>query len=816
MNKWNAGGDDGLDAASELAQIDALDPENFGKAEKLYKRIYQSALRKVGPEDPQFVSVLLGMGTFYVEHRKCQQASPILNRALSVFEKTNKERPLELSSIFQSLATCYEAIGAYADALKFLEMAKKQLVDRFGQSSVFVAYIMHQVAGIHLAQGNLDAAYDTSKKVVQFYVDRVSSGIGLAGTGEQSVASIRHVFDRYVTIAWALKEARGDTVDPYTEDAFLASQWANQSRAGIALLQMSVRFFAQEGKMSNAMRKKQDLVLTWNQLEQRLIAAMGRPVQDRTIEKLASLQAEIADVENEIAAVTEELRSDCPRCTALLGSMASSIAAVRSQSDNKRKSSKNDNILSNGAETVGKTKQIGNLRDKEILVLFNVHDQNTYVWAITPRYARWKKLDLKSADLDLAIQSLRCGLSAEEWYGALRADRCARALGLPQVPEDGAPLPFDLNIAHELYKDLFGEFEDLIEGKHLLIVPSGALTSLPFQVLVTENPKTGMPKDYAGYRDVAWLGARQPILVLPSVSSLVALRENTKISSAPRKYLGFGDPILEGNSGCISSQFLSDCGTVGGTSRSRRGSRSTREASLDLTFSGGASGDAVLSAVRRLCPLPDTKLELECIARNLGVDDSELRLGAAATEAEIKGRKDLDQYRVLHFATHGIVAGDIEKMARRQGEPALVMTPPETPAADGDDGLLMASEITRLKLDADWVILSACNTASGDKLGAEALSGLARAFFYAGARSLLVSHWPVYSDAAVSLTTTAFDRMREAERAQKPISRAEAMRRAMVTMMKSNSYPDNPHPAVWAPFSIVGEGGMVRSQTARH
>ena len=128
-----------------------------------------------------------------------------------------------------------------------------------------------------------------------------------------------------------------------------------------------------------------------------------------------------------------------------------------------------------------------------------------------------------------------------------------------------------------------------------------------------------------------------------------------------------------------------------------------------------------------------------------------------------------------------------------------MLTPPAVPT-EADDGLLTASEIAALKLNADWVVLSACNTAAGGGQGAEALSGLARAFFYAGARALLVSHWAVYSQAATELTTTTFATLA----ANPKIGRAEAFRSAMLALIAKGEPP-----SYWAPFVIVGEGGST-------
>ena len=209
---------------------------------------------------------------------------------------------------------------------------------------------------------------------------------------------------------------------------------------------------------------------------------------------------------------------------------------------------------------------------------------------------------------------------------------------------------------------------------------------------------------------------------------------------------------------------------------------------------------ADVEVIRDWPSLPDTAGELRSLARTLGVGEEALILGTEATETRIKSAA-LDDYKVLAFATHGLVGGEIEGLV----EPALVLTPPEV-GSEADDGLLTASEVALLKLDANWVILSACNTAAADGTpGAEGLTGLAKAFFYAGSRALLVSHWPVVSDAAVAITT------RMLAEARKPgVGRSEAHRRAMLSLIDDKDRPHYAHPMFWGHFVVVGEGGLAR------
>ena len=188
--------------------------------------------------------------------------------------------------------------------------------------------------------------------------------------------------------------------------------------------------------------------------------------------------------------------------------------------------------------------------------------------------------------------------------------------------------------------------------------------------------------------------------------------------------------------------------------------------------------------------MPDTADELNAVAKDLGVAASDIHLGSDASETTVK-RAPLADYGIVYFATHGLVAGDVKGLA----EPSLALSIPKQPS-ELDDGLLTASEVAQLKLNADWVVLSACNTIAGDKPGAEALSGLARSFFYAGARALLVSHWAVDSEAATRLTTATFDRLKSDPK----IGRAEALRQAMLAYLNDASSPKKRLSALWGPF----------------
>jgi CHAT domain-containing protein len=401
----------------------------------------------------------------------------------------------------------------------------------------------------------------------------------------------------------------------------------------------------------------------------------------------------------------------------------------------------------------------GSLKDDEALVAFLVGSSKSFVWAVTRERAEWAQIDAGEEVLGAHVAALRSGLdplAQQDAEGAVAS-------------KAGVVTGFDLDRAHALYELVLGPVAPMLRNKrHLIVVPTGPLTSIPFQVLITTPPGPRGGAD--ALRQASWLIKSHALSVLPSVQSLQALRKLAPAGAASKPFFGVGDPVLDGST--------------------RQQQRGARPSTAPARFY--RDGTADLRAIRELTPLPETADELIAIGKVLGASPDAINLREAASEPRVRSAS-LKDYRVVQFATHGLVAGDLSGLA----EPALVLTPPPV-ASETDDGLLTASEIATLTLNADWVVLSACNTAAGSGKGAEALSGLARAFFYAGARALLVSHWSVYSQAAAELTTGSF-----AALAAKPqLGKAEAFRAAMLNLIARGEAP-----SYWAPFVLVGEDG---------
>jgi len=321
------------------------------------------------------------------------------------------------------------------------------------------------------------------------------------------------------------------------------------------------------------------------------------------------------------------------------------------------------------------------------------------------------------------------------------------------------------------------------------------LSQLPFGVLQTQAG--------AGFKaDAPWLIKQASIAQVPSLSAWLAIKSIANAQPAAQAFMGWGDPAFKQNS-TPTPVSLAQAATksAANPSTSTRSVNLTRASTLlDLEALEKTSKVPGALSYADIPALPETRDELLAIAKELGANPgTDLLLGEQASRRSVLTANNtglLGNKRVLAFATHGLMAGDLPNLT----QPALALAASNADAQNPLAPLLTLEDVLTLKLNADWVVLSACNTAAADGKGEEALSGLARGFFYAGSRSLLVTHWAVESESAKQLTTNTFAHYTANPQAPK----AESLRQAMFKVMAQPSYS---HPAYWAPYALLGDGG---------
>ncbi len=396
--------------------------------------------------------------------------------------------------------------------------------------------------------------------------------------------------------------------------------------------------------------------------------------------------------------------------------------------------------------------------------------ENIYAMLITPKSARAAKLDLTSKQLDEQVNALRDTISTTE-----NGQRVTYA--------------FDVGLSHQLYNELFGPIEGDVAGvKHLVFEPDGAMLRLPPNLLVMDQASVDTYKKRAeaggqnaefDFRGINWFGRDRDISTSVSPRSFAQLR-SARPSAAPKDYLGLGD-------------------------------NTPPSASTAAVIPAAADRDCVLPLSSWAKPISAN--ELEAAAKIISAFDPkgvQVVTRDAFTDTGLEQRHDLDQYRIVHFATHGVVTARAPKCA---AQPALLTSF----GGAGSDGLLTFREIFDLHLDADLVILSACDTAgkasaaatqqAGLETGGDvALDGLVRAFVGAGGRLVIASHWPLSDDynATQRLITGMFS-------APPGTPTVTALRLSQRRLMDD---ANTSHPFYWSAFAAVGDGEIpvIRSK----
>ena len=567
------------------------------------------------------------------------------------------------------------------------------------------------------------------------------------------------ILESYISL---LADIRGTDIERNAglDAAAEAFRIANVARGRLvqnALTATAARSAAHDPQLADLVRRMQDAEKQVSALYGLLANVMSVPSDQRDPKVVKPLRTRIDRLRTARASLSQEIEKRFPDYAALIRPKPATVKLAQAS-----------------------------MRVGEALITVYVGANRTFVWAVP-----------KSGQMRFAAVAL--GKRRISWL----VDRLRKALN-PSASTLGGIPAFDVDISHELYNKLLKPVAPgWRDARSLLFVAHGALGRLPLSVLVTQPTELaeGSGVLFSNYKKVPWLAREYAVTLIPSVTSLAVLRRLPAPAAGRRSFVGFGDPFF--------NRKMAAAAPVRTAALVSRGVMSTRGVPLRLRAAPRLEGKNSVN-ISALPRLPDTAEEVRSIARALKADlVRDIFVGKNASEGRVKSMK-LSDYRVVAFATHGLVPGDLDGLT----QPALALSAPAVTGGK-DDGLLTMGEILGLRLDADWVVLSACNTGSGKGAGAEAVSGLGRAFFYAGTRALLVSNWPVETTSARQLTTDLFRRQAE----DPTLGRAEALRRTMLALVEGPGFVDPAsnkivfsyaHPIFWAPFSLVGDGGGAK------
>ena len=766
----------------------------LAEAESDARRALLSRLKKEGKYNTVTSKYVMGLADVLVEQGRYGEAEKLARVALEINREVGVAADAQstaqvlsfLGSTLNLQRKSTEAAAVYAELDKAIvkwEPQRRQAFELNG-SRIYALYSSGQVdAGLAAAQALLKREISrVGEKHFDTAVARGTVAIGLVRANKRAdairefrtaipvmmAAARENADDDDTTVVAARRLRLQDIVEAYIgllatnqkdlgdglviETFQLADAIRGQS-VQHALASSSARMIAKDPALADLIRTEQDLTKQIN-------AQLG------TLNNVLTLSSAERD-ENGIRAINsaiEKARTDRDKARNEIGRRFPSYA----------------DLIDPKPPTVESIKNA--LRQDEVLLSYYLGRERSFLWAVP-----------KEGPVAFASIAATAG-DVESKVRKLRQDLETQASTLADIP------PFDLAVAHELYGLLLQPVESSWKpAKNLIVVTNGALGLLPLALLPAGQVevKEGEGPLFAGYRNVPWLARTHAVTMVPSVAALRTLRQLPPGSDKREPLIGFGDPFFSTEQAAQAQATQQNVMKVAaaetrGMPFRRRSAPQTR---------GVDSADLAL-----LPRLPDTADELRAVALALQVDPSKvLNLGKDANERKVKGT-DLSRFRVVAFATHGLVPGDLDGLT----QPALALTAPQVADIDGD-GLLTMEEVLALKLDSDWVVLSACNTALGAGAGAEAVSGLGRAFFYAGTRTLLVTNWAVDSNSARALVSDIFRR----QAAAPELSRAEALRQASMALVDGPGFTDQSgktlfsyaHPLFWAPYTIIGDGG---------
>jgi CHAT domain-containing protein len=713
-------------------------------------RVAIDIYRSLGVENNSlaYASNLSELGTILCLEEKWQDAANVYEELEKAIAAWDGTRRADLLLTPARVYMLYNT-GRLAAGLEQARLMVHRVSERVGESH-FDHAVARGVLAIGLFRSGHDAEAAKEFRAAVPFLTRVAVENDDDVTDSAARESyVRRIIESYIALS-VRTSAAGDQAT--IAETFQLAESIRAHAVQKALVASALRMVARDGALADLIRKEQDLEKQLGAELGLLNNLLGLPSKQRDGAVVDRLTEQIATLRHEQANASAELKKRFPDYAEFVDPAPPTAADVQAM-----------------------------LRPREsFLSIYVGHDQS-FVWAIPKEGAlRLTALALPAAELEKTVVKLRAALEPQ-------------AAMISDIP------PFDVALAFDLYARLLGPVEDgWRPSKSLIVVANGALGLLPLSLLPTAPSTIDIGDDplFASYRNVPWLARTHAVTTVPSAAALRALRSLPATASGRSRLVAFGDPVF-------SSEQLQEAEQPVRAERpdivAMRGAPLKRRNTPKL--------DTVDSAELAMLPrLPDTAEELRSIAAALKVDPAtQVYLGRRADEQTVK-TMDLSKYAIVAFATHGLVPGELNGLT----QPALALSSPEVTGGSGD-GLLTMDEILGLKLDADWVVLSACNTAAGSGAGAEAASGLGQAFFYAGTRAVLVTNWSVHSQSARELVTDLFRRQAD----DSAVTRSEALRRAMMALVDGPGYGGADgktvftyaHPLFWAPYTIIGDGG---------
>lgn len=742
-----------------------VDEGRYTDAETL-ARAALAVQQKIGvaADAPQSAVILSHLGNILVLERKVKEASAVYARLDQVIARwpAQQRETFELNG--SRIAALYAA-GQVREGLAAAEQLVKRETARTGANSYDTAAARGILAVGYAGAGRDADAIRAFKAAIPVMMSAAREN---AENDDPTVVAARRVrLQRIVEAYIGLLARNADGANDVGVETFTLADAVRGHAVERSLAESSARLLAKDPALAGLVRTDQDLGKQIGGALGTLNNLLALPPDQRDDQKVRAIGAEIEKLRGERSAAQQAIKRRFPSYADLVDPRPPSVDDIRAT-----------------------------LRPDEAFLSFYFGQTASFVWAV-PKSGpvAFTKVPLTELELSAKVHTLREALEPE----------VARVEEIP---------PFDVSLAYELYAALLQPVEaGWKDAKSLIVATNGALGELPLGLLPTAPAHVDLKATplFAGYRTVPWLARRHAVTVIPSASALVTLRRLPPGSPRRDKLIGFGDPYFnaqEAAEGEAEAQNRSSAGApqLVSASPGEPGTAAvTRGIPLKLR-AAPRTEDVDRAELSMLPRLPDTRAELTSVAHALDVDPAKaLYLGKAANEQNVE-TLDLSHYRIIAFATHGLLPGDLDGLT----QPALALTAPDIAGVKGD-GLLTMDKILALKLDADWVVLSACNTAAGAGAGAQAASGLGSAFFYAGTRALLVTNWPVHSASARVLISDLFRR----QSATPDLSRGEALRQAMMGLLDGPGYVDDSghalysyaHPLFWAPYSVIGDGG---------